>query len=103
MWKSCVVDGDNLEGAATGFGVVTIGSLKVGHCYGFSEEEALENMESSWKSSLRVMVSYDSNRGFLLVFFNAPVKYLEVTIIMSVAVAVGMVSLQWNQNTVFPM
>ena len=52
----CVVDRETLGGAAMGFGVNTIGSLKVGGCCDFIVEEALENMELSWKSSLHVMV-----------------------------------------------
>ena len=48
--------GDNLGGAEIGFGMNTLGSLKIGVCCGFSAEEALYNMESSWKSALRVMV-----------------------------------------------
>ena len=43
---------------------------------------ALEKMESSFKGALRVMVSDSSSREFLLVCFNAAVKYLAVTIIM---------------------
>ena len=38
--------------------------FKGGGCFSFSEEEALENMESSWKSALRVMVSDCGSRGF---------------------------------------
>ena len=41
LWKSCVVDGETLGGASMGFGVNTLGSLKVGGCCGFSEEDAL--------------------------------------------------------------
>ena len=52
-----------------------------------------------------MMVSYGGSRGFLLVCFNVAVKYLAVSIIISVAVAVavGMMSLWGNQDTVFPM
>ena len=47
------------------------------------------------------MVSDGVNRGFLLVSFNAAVKYLVVVIIMSVEVEVGMVNLWGKQETVF--
>ena len=56
------MDGGTIGGAAMGFGVNTLGSLKVGGCCGFSAYESLENMESSWKSALRVMVSDDGSR-----------------------------------------
>ena len=50
FWKSCVVDGDTLGGASMGFLVNNLGSLKLGvRGCGFSAEEALEKMESSWK------------------------------------------------------
>ena len=48
-----------------GFGVNTLGSLKVGGCCGFSAEEELEKMKSIWKIALRVMVLNGDNRGFL--------------------------------------
>ena len=51
LWISHVVVGETLGGAAMGFGVTTLESLKVGDCSGFSAEEALEKMESSWKSA----------------------------------------------------
>ena len=60
-------------------------------------------MEPIWKSALRVMVSNGGSRGFLLIFLNAAVKYFAVAIIMSVAVAVGMMSLWVNQETLCPM
>ena len=41
------MDEDTLGGAATGFGVDTLGSLKMWDCCDFSAEEAQENMESS--------------------------------------------------------
>ena len=41
LWKSYIVGGDTLGGVAMGFGVNTLGSLKVGGCFGFSVEEAL--------------------------------------------------------------
>ena len=86
-----------------GFGVNTLGRLKVGGYWGFSAEEALENIESSWKSALRVMVSDGGSRGFLLICLNAAVKYFAVAIIVSVAVAVGMMSLWGNQEILCPM
>ena len=49
------------------------------------------------------MLSVGHNRGFLLVCFNSAVKYLGVAIIMLVAVAVGMVILGGNQETVCSM
>ena len=103
--KSCVLDGDTLVGAAMGFELNTLGSLKVGGCRGFSVEEALEKMESSWESALRLMVSYGSSRGFLFICLNAAVKYFVVAIIISVAVAVavGMMSLWGNRETLCPM
>ena len=60
-------------------------------------------MQLSWESALRVMVLYGGSRVFLLLYINAAVKYFAVAIIMSVAVAVGMVSLWGNQETFFPM
>ena len=39
------------------------------------------------------MVSYGGSRGFLLIFLNSVVKSLVVAIIMSVAGAVGIMSL----------
>ena len=101
--KTCVVDGDTLGGAAMGSGENTLGSLKVGGCCGFIEEEALEKMELSWKSALRVMVSDCGSRVFLLICLNAAVKSFVVAIIMSVAVAVGMMSLWGNQETLCQM
>ena len=103
LQKCCVVDGDTLGGAAMGFGVNTLGSLKVGGCCGFSAEEALEKMVLSWKSALRVMVSDGGSRGFLLIFLNAAVKSLAVAILMLVAVAVFMMSLWGNQEKCFPI
>ena len=76
---------------------------KWGGCRGFSAEEELEKMESSWESTLRVMVSDGGSRGFLLSCLNATVKSFDVTIIMSVAVSVGMMSLWGNQETLCPM
>ena len=76
------MDGDTLGGAATEFGGDNLVSLKMGDCCDFNAEEALEKMESSFKGALRVMVSDSSSREFLLVCFNAAVKYLAVTIIM---------------------
>ena len=46
------------------------------------------------------MVSDGGIRGFLLICLNAAVKYLEVAIIMSVAVAVGMMGL-WETKRHF--
>ena len=77
-----------------GFGVNTLGRLKVGGCCVFSAEEALEKMELSWESALRVMVSDGGSRVFLFIFLNAAVKYFAVVIITSVAVAVGMMILR---------
>ena len=57
----------------------------------------------SCKSALRVMVSDGGSRGFLLICLNYAVKYFAVAIIMSVVVAVGMMSLWGNQETLFPM
>ena len=88
------MDVDTLGGAAIGFGVNTLVSLNVGGCCVFSAEEALEKMEFSWESALRVMVSDGGSRVFLLIFLNAAVKYFAVAIIMSVAVAVGMMLLR---------
>ena len=45
LWKSCVVDGDTLGGAATSFGVATLRSLKIVYCCGFKAEYSLEKME----------------------------------------------------------
>ena len=73
-----------------GFGVDTLGSLKLGDCCGFSVEEVLEEMKSTWKIALRVMVLDGGSRGFLLICLNAAVKYFAVAIIISVAVGVGM-------------
>ena len=56
LWKSCVADEDTLGGAATGFGVDTLGNLKMGDCCGFSSEKELEQMELSWNSDFIVMV-----------------------------------------------
>ena len=50
-----------------------------------------------------MVVSDGGNRGFLLICFNAAVKSLEVAIIMLVIVAVGMMSLWVNQDTVCTM
>ena len=50
-----------------------------------------------------MMVSDGGSGVFLLVFFNVTVKSFVVAIIMSVSVAVGMMSLWVNQETVFPM
>ena len=50
-----------------------------------------------------MVVSYGGSRVFLLVCFNAAVKYLVVVIIISMAVAVVMMSLWINQDTVCPM
>ena len=47
-----------------GFGVNTLGSLKVGGCCVFIAEEALDKMELSWESALRVMVSDGGSRVF---------------------------------------
>ena len=41
LWKSSVVDGDTLGDAATGFGVGTFGSLKMGDFSEFSKGEKL--------------------------------------------------------------
>ena len=60
-------------------------------------------MESSWKSDLCVMVSDGGSRGFLFICLNAAVKYFAVAIIMSVAVAVGMMILWGNQEILCPM
>ena len=60
-------------------------------------------MELSWKSALHVMVSDSGNREFLLICLNAAVKYFAVAIIMSVAVAVGMMILWGNQETLCTM
>ena len=60
-------------------------------------------MESSWKSALRVMVSYGGSRGFLLICINAAVKSLAVDIIVSVEVAVKMMILWDYQETLCPM
>ena len=55
------------------------------------------------KIALRVMVLDGGSRGFMLICLNSAVKYFAVAIIMSVAVAVGMMSLWVNQETLFPM
>ena len=47
------------------------------------------------------MVSYDGRREFLFVCFNDVGKYLEVTIMMSLVVVVGMVNIWRNQETFF--
>ena len=60
-------------------------------------------MESIWESALRVMVSDGGSREFLLIFLNAALRYFAVAIIMSVAVAVGMMIFWGNQETNFPM
>ena len=86
-----------------GFGANTLGSLKVGGCSGFIEEQAWDKMEYSWKSALRVMILYGDSRDFLSIFFNAAVKYFVVPITMSVAVTVGIMSLWGNQETLFPI
>ena len=65
----------------------------------FSEEEALANMESSFKSAFHDMVSYGGKIWFLVACLNAEVKYFASAIIMLVAVAIGMVSLWSNQET----
>ena len=97
------MDRYTLEGAETGFGVNTLGSLKVGGCCGFSAEDSFENMESICKSDLRVMVSDGGSIGFLLICINAAVNCFAVIIILSVAVAVGVMSLWEKQETIFPM
>ena len=60
-------------------------------------------MESSWKISLHVMVSYGGSRGFLLICLDAAVKYFGVAIFMSVAVVVDIMDLWVNQETLCPM
>ena len=60
-------------------------------------------MESSWKSALRVMVSDGGSRGFWLICINAVVKSFAIAVVMSVAVAVGIMSLWGNQETLCPM
>ena len=90
------MDVDHLGGAAMVFGFNTLGSLKLGGCFSFSVEEELENMELSWKSALLVMILDGGSRGFLLICLNAVVKYFAVAIIISVAVAVGVMSLWGN-------
>ena len=50
-----------------------------------------------------MMVSDGGSREVLFIFFDAESKYLAVDIIMSVAVAVGMMSFGGNQETIFPM
>ena len=87
----------------TGFLVGPLGSLTVGGCCYCSEEEALDKIESSWISGLRVMISDGGKRRFLLVYFNAVFKSFVVAEIMSVAAAVGMVSFWGYQETVCPM
>ena len=62
------MNGDTFGGAVMVLVVNTLGTLKVGDCCGFSSEELLEKMESSWKISLRVMVSDGGSREFLLIF-----------------------------------
>ena len=54
--KYCLVDGDALGGAATGFGVGNLESLKMEYYCDFIAGEALENIESIWKSDLNLMV-----------------------------------------------
>ena len=103
LWKYCVVDVETLGGAATGFGVDTLGSFKMGDYCDVIAEEAFDNIKSSLNSDFLVVLSYGGSRVFLLVCFNAAVKYLAVAIIMSVAVAVVMMSLWVNQDTVCPM
>ena len=49
------------------------------------------------------MVSDGDRRGFLLICFNSTVKYLVVAMFMFLAVAVGMMSLWGNQETVCPL
>ena len=44
LWKSCVVDGDTIGGAATGFGVGTLGSFKMGGYCDVSAEEAFDKI-----------------------------------------------------------
>ena len=73
--------------------------FKMADCCDLSAEEVLEKMESIFKSALCVMVSDDFSRLFLLISFNAVLKSLPVDVIMSVAVAVGMMSLWGNQKT----
>ena len=97
------MDGDTLGGAEMGAGVNTLGSLNVGGCCGFSAEDVLENMESSLKSALRVLVSDGGSRGFFLICLNAAVKSFAVAIIISVAVAVGMMSSWGGKETLCPM
>ena len=46
------------------------------------------------------MVSDDGSRIFLMIFFNAAVKYFAVVVIMLVAVAVVIMSLWGNQEIV---
>ena len=77
--------------------------LKIGDCCDFSAEEAFEKIYFSWKSALCVMVSNSGNKGFLLLCFNSAFKYLVVAIIMLVVVAVGMMILWGNQETVCPI
>ena len=103
LLKSCVVDGETLGGAATGFGVGTLASLKMGGYCDISVEEAFDKIKSSLNSDFLVVVSYGGSRGFLLVCFNAAVKSFVVAIIMSVAVVVVMMSLWVNQDTFCPM
>ena len=47
------------------------------------------------------MVSDDGSRIFLMICFNAAVKYFAVVVIMLVAVAVVIMSLWGNQEIVF--
>ena len=49
------------------------------------------------------MVSDGGSRGFLLVYFNASVKYLLVAIIILGLVAVGIMGLWVDQETFCPM
>ena len=97
------MDGDTLGDAAMNFGVNTLKSLKFGGCCGFSVEEASEKMGLSWKSALCIMVSDGGSREFMLICLNAAVKSFAVAIIMSVAVAVGMMRLWGNQEKIYPI
>ena len=86
-----------------GFGVNTLESLKVGVCFGFISEEALENMEQSLEKCLACDGIRCWQYNFLFIYPNDAVKYFEVAIIMSVAVAVCMMSLWRNQDIFCPM
>ena len=60
-------------------------------------------MESIANSDFCVMVSDGDSRGVLLGFFNAAVKSLAVSMIMLVAVSVGVMSYWGNKETDFRM